>query len=61
MSDYGSDKNVDMNIAQKLAFEFGFVPLDSANVMQWAGDTDAPDIKIADRKSGTNIHFRFEK
>ena len=61
MSDYGADKKPDQNITQKIAFEQGFVPLKSANVMMWAGDSATPYLKIADRKTATNIHFKFQK
>lgn len=60
MSDYGSDENPDLNVAQKLIFDQSFLPVDSANVMQWTDD-DFLTQKIADKKTHTNVYFKLEK
>ena len=61
MSDYGADENPDMNITQKIAHEYNFMPLPRANVMMWDGDSTTPYLKIAHRQTATNIHFKFDK
>ena len=60
MSDYGSDPNPDLNVATKTAFTQNFIPLADANVMSWLLDDDELMQKFADRKTGSNIWFKFD-
>lgn len=60
MSDYGADKNPDLNIATDLVFTKGLIPLAKVNVMQWTYDSAVSVIKIAHKKTGTNISFLFD-
>lgn len=60
MSDYGADKNPDLNIATDLAFNQAFLPLAKANVMQWTHDSAISTIKIAHRKTNSNVHILLD-
>jgi hypothetical protein len=60
MSDYGADKNPDLNIARKLVYTDGLVNQDKSNVMQWTYADGHRTQKIACRKDHTNIHFKLD-
>lgn len=61
MSDYGADKNPDLNVATDMAFTKGFIPLIDANVMQWTYEDGIFVQKYADRKTSSNILFKIQK
>lgn len=59
MSEYGADKNADLNKTKVLAFDQGFLPVDDGNVMQWTYNNHV--VRKLARKSGkTNILFKLE-
>jgi hypothetical protein len=60
MSDYGADSTPDLNKAQDLAYDMGFLPLRNSNVMQWTYDDDVVVRKIANRQDHSNCLFKFE-
>ena len=61
MSDYGADKNADLNIATDMSYVKGFIPLVDANVMQWTYPGGVMVQKYADRKTSSNILFKLQK
>lgn len=61
MSDYGSDKIPDLNIAGNFAHDKNFTPLTNTNVMQWTYDGDIVVQKFARRLDSSNILFKFDR
>lgn len=59
MSDYGADKDPSIPAAQDLAYIMGFLPLEVTNVMQWTYPDDVVVRKLAHRKTGSNVLFKF--
>ena len=60
MSDYGADAKPDINVAELLAYDYGFIKDDKSNVMQWTYPGDGRVQKIANRKGHTNILFKLD-
>lgn len=61
MSDFGADKNPDLNVATDMIFDQGLMPLQKTNVMQWTYADGIYVQKYAHRKSASNILFKFQK
>ena len=61
MSDYGSDKNVDLNIARKMIFANNFMPMSKSNSMQWTYADGTFVQKYARRADHSNIHFKIDR
>lgn len=61
MSDYGADKNPDLNIATDMVFVQGLIPLDKVNVMQWTYDSAISVQKYAHKKSSSNLLVKFDR
>lgn len=59
MSDYGADKNPDLNIARHFSFDQNFTPLAKTNVMQWTYADGVVVQKFANRRDHSNILFKF--
>ena len=60
MSDYGADKNPDLNLAAKTAFTQGLAPLKKVNVMQWTYADGVIVQKYASRQGKSNIHIKYQ-
>jgi len=60
MSDYGSDKKVDLNIARKMIFGKNFMPMSKSNSMQWSYADGTFVQKYARRADHSNIHFKID-
>jgi hypothetical protein len=60
MSDYGADEKPDLNVAETLAYDYGFLKDDNSNVMQWTCPGDGRVQKIANKKGHTNILFKLD-
>ena len=54
MSDYGADKNPDLNKATALAYGDGFLPIGNSNVMQWTYAGDVVVRKLANSQDKSN-------
>jgi hypothetical protein len=62
MSEYGSVKKPDMNIAQLITQGDGIMPGEGSNVMEWADDPTVSIVqKYARKRDHSNIHFRIDK
>lgn len=61
MSDYGADKNPDLNIATEVTIVQGVLPLPKTNVMQWTYPDDIFVQKYAHKKSSSNLLVKFKR
>jgi len=60
MSDYGADKNPDLNIATEITKTECVLQNDDANVMQWTYADGHISQKYASRRDKSNLHVRFK-
>ncbi len=60
MSDYGADKNPDLNIATGIAKVQLLLPDPKANVMQWTYPNGVVVQKFASRRDGSNCHIKLQ-
>lgn len=60
MSDYGADKNPDLNIATELTKVGRVLPCEKTNVMQWTYPDGILVQKYARRKDASNLHVKFD-
>lgn len=60
MSDYGADKNPDLNIASDIAIAEKLAPLRKVNVMQWTYDNGVMVQKYASKQGKSNLLVKFE-
>lgn len=61
MSDYGADKNPDLNIARSMVFDNGLMPVGDANCMQWSYDDGDFVQKYARRKDHSNVLVKIDR
>lgn len=61
MSDFGADKNADLNIATNLAHDKSLLPDASANVMQWTYPDGVIVQKLASRKDHSNLLIKLQE
>lgn len=60
MSDYGADKNPDLNIATETAIVQKLAPLKKVNVMQWTYPDGVVVQKYASKQGKSNLLVKFE-
>ena len=60
MSDYGADKNPDLNLATKTAITEKLAPLTKVNVMQWTYTDGVIIQKYASRQGKSNLLIKYE-
>lgn len=61
MSDYGADRNVDLNIARDMIFDKNFMPMEKSNSMQWSYATGTFVQKYARKADHSNILFKIDR
>lgn len=61
MSDYGADKNPDLNLATEITKVQKLMPGDKANVMQWTYADGVLVQKYARRADGSNLLVKFQR
>jgi len=59
MSDYGSDENIDLDIARKMIYDYGLMPMPKTNGMQWTYPDGTFTQKYARRADHSNILFKI--
>lgn len=60
MSDYGADKNPDLNLATQITKTDKVLPLDKSNVMQWTYPGGVIVQKYANKQNASNLHVKFQ-
>ena len=60
MSDYGADKNPDLNIATQMAIVEKLAPLQKVNVMQWTYPSGVIVQKYASKQGKSNLLVKYE-
>ena len=60
MSNYGADEFPDLNVATELAYEKSLIPISKVNTMQWSYDSAIAVVKLAHRKTKTNVHVLLD-
>lgn len=60
MSDYGADKNPDLNLATEITKVQKLMPGDKANVMQWTYANGVLVQKYARRLDASNLHVKLQ-
>ena len=60
MSDYGADKNPDLNIATEITKVQKLMPGDKANVMQWTYAGGVLVQKYARKANSSNLLVKFD-
>jgi len=60
MSDYGADKNPDLNIATTLTQIDAVMPNPKTNVMQWTYADGILVQKYARKRDKSNLHVKFD-
>lgn len=60
MSDYGADKNPDLNIATDLTKVEKLLPHENTNVMQWTYENGVKVQKYASRQDKSNLLVKFQ-
>jgi hypothetical protein len=61
MSDYGADKNPDLNIATNLAFDKGLMNVGKPNVMQWTYSGGVRVQKLASKQGKSNMLLKLQE
>lgn len=59
MSDYGADKNPDLNVATEIALVQKLAPLRKVNVMQWTYPGGVTVQKYASKQGKSNLLVKF--
>jgi hypothetical protein len=60
MSDFGEDKNPDLNIATEIALVKKLAPMQKVNVMQWTYPGGVIVQKYASKQGKTNLLVKFQ-